>query len=64
VTPAIAVFTLCVPLQHTAEVPLTALNLIVEHVTGLKLMLHPFDIGEPVHVCPTVFSVPTFVASQ
>src|SRR5437763_15652463 len=54
-----------VPLaQHCLMLPLAAWILIVEHVTGEKLMLQPFDIGEPVHVLPTVFSVPTFVESQ
>jgi hypothetical protein len=50
--------------QHCFVLPLAAWSLMVEHVTGLKLMLHPFDIGVPVHVLPTVLRFPTFVVSQ
>ena len=64
VTPAIDVSTWCEPPQHAFVLPLATSSLIDEHDTGEKLMLHPFDIGEPVHVFPTVLSVPTFVVSQ
>ena len=52
------------PVQHDVVLPLTATSLIAEHVTGENVMLQPFDIGEPVHVFPTVVSVPTLFASQ
>jgi hypothetical protein len=64
VTPEIEVSIWVDPPQHRWTLPAEAWILIAEHVTGLKLMLQPFDIGEPVHVLPTVSSVPTFVASQ
>jgi hypothetical protein len=63
VTPAIDV-SIAAPLQQSPVFPAETSSLIVEHDIAAKLMLQPFDMGEPEHVLPTVSSVPTFVELQ
>ena len=50
--------------QHAPTEPVSPTNLIPEHVTGEKVMLHPFVIGSPRQALFVVSIVPTFVVSQ
>jgi len=50
--------------QHPPTEPAVASSSMVEHVTGMNVVLHPFVIALPLHPLPAVSMVPTIVPSQ